>query len=592
MPEIRVWAPNADSVKLDSNGRLLSMNKNQSACTAGGWWSADAPFISHGTDYAFRVDGRGPFPDPRSPWQPDGVHGPSRWVDHARFAWTDSGWQQPPLGSAVIYELHIGTFTPEGTFDSTIDRLDYLVELGVTHVELMPVAEFSGDRGWGYDGVELYAPHHVYGGPEGLKRLVDACHRRGLAVLLDVVYNHLGPCGNYLDRFGPYFTDRYKTPWGDAVNLDGPYSDEVRRFFIDNALMWLRYYHVDGLRIDAVHAIVDTSAIHFLEQLAFEVEGLEAELSRHLILIAESDLNDPRLIRSPESGGYGIDAQWNEDFHHALHAILTGERDGYYRDFAKLADLADVLTRGFVYDGRYSVYRRRRHGRPASGLSGHRFVGCLQNHDQVGNRAAGERTSHLFSPGQLKIGSALVMTSPFVPMLFQGEEWGASTPFLYFTDHHETELAEAVRRGRREEFAAFGWDPDKIPDPQAEETFLRSKLDWDELRRDPHAEILDWHRSLIELRRRMPVLTDGRMERTSVRFDESERWLAMTRGAVSVICNFADSSRRIPYPGITGKDIILSSGDGIIAEENAILLPAYAVAILNSGETCHDSTYP
>lgn len=592
MAEIRVWAPNADSVQLESNGRFLSMKKNESACTAGGWWSVDAPFINHGTDYAFRVDGRGPFPDPRSPWQPDGVHGPSRWVDHARFAWTDSGWQQPPLGSAVIYELHIGAFTPQGTFDSTIDRLDYLVELGVTHVELMPVAEFSGGRGWGYDGVALYAPHHVYGGPGGFKRLVDACHQKGVAVLLDVVYNHLGPCGNYLDRFGPYFTDRYKTPWGDAVNLDGPYSDEVRRFFIDNALMWLRDYHVDGLRIDAVHAIVDTSAIHFLEQLACEVDGLEAELGRHLILIAESDLNDPRLIRSPELGGYGIDAQWNEDFHHALHAVLTGERDGYYRDFVKLADLADVLTRGFVYDGRYSVYRRRRHGRPALGLSGHRFVGCLQNHDQVGNRAAGERTSHLLSPGQLKIGSALVMTSPFVPMLFQGEEWGASTPFLYFTDHHETELAEAVRRGRRDEFAAFGWDPDKIPDPQAEETFLRSKLDWDELRRDPHAGILDWHRSLIKLRRRMPALTDGRMERTSVRFDESERWLAMMRGTVSVLCNFADSPRRIPYPGITGKDIILPSREGIIAEENAILLPARSVSILYNGETYHNSTYP
>jgi maltooligosyltrehalose trehalohydrolase len=346
------------------------------------------------------------------------------------------------------------------------------------------------------------------------------------------------------------------------------------------------------LRIDAVHAIVDTSAIHFLEQLACEVEGLEAELGRHLILIAESDLNDPRLIRSPESGGYGIDAQWNEDFHHALHAILTGERDGYYRDFAKLAHLADALTRGFVYDGRYSVYRRRRHGRPALGLSGHRFVGCLQNHDQVGNRAAGERTSHLLSPGQLKIGSALVMTSPFVPMLFQGEEWGASTPFLYFTDHHETELAEAVRRGRRDEFAAFGWDPDKIPDPQADETFLRSKLDWDELRWQPHAEILAWHRSLIKLRRRMPALTDGRIERTSVRFDESECWLAVTRGTVSVLCNFADSPRRIPYPGITGKDIIMSSGDGIISEENAILLPAHSVLILYNGETYRDSKYP
>lgn len=575
MSYVRVWAPEARGVELEAQGRRVRMKRDEA-----GWWGLDASFVRHGVDYAFHLDGQGPFPDPRSLWQPAGVHGPSRWVDHTRFAWSDSGWQQPPLGSAIIYELHVGTFTPEGTFESAVNRLDDLLDLGVTHVELMPVAEFSGGRGWGYDGVDLYAPHHAYGGPEGLKRLVDSCHRRGLAVLLDVVYNHLGPVGNYLDRFGSYFTDRYKTPWGEPVNLDGPDSDEVRRFFVDNALMWLRDYHMDGLRIDAVHAIVDTSAIHLLEQLSLEVEDLQAQLGRHLVLIAESDLNDPRVVRPRETGGYGIDAQWNEDFHHALHAALTGEAEGYYRDFGTLGCLAKVLTRGLVYDGGYAVHRRRRHGRPAGDLSGHRFVGCLQNHDQVGNRAQGERTSHLLPTGLLKIGAALVMTSPFVPMLFQGEEWAASTPFLYFTDHREPGLGEAVRLGRQREFSAFGWNPEEIPDPQAEETFLRSRLDWNELPREPHKSILDWYGSLIKLRRRLPALSDGRLEQTSVLFDEEARWLIMTRGSAVVVCNFADTSQRIPCAGVEGKDTLLPSEEGVSLEQNAVLMPGQAVAIM------------
>lgn len=585
MTEIRVWAPKARQVELESQGRLANMARMDS-----GWWRMDASFIRHGTDYAFRIDGEGPFPDPRSSWQPHGVHGPSRWVDHSRFTWTDGSWQQPPLGSAVIYELHVGTFSREGTFDGVINHLDYLTGLGVTHVELMPVAEFSGEWGWGYDGVDLYAPHHAYGGPEALKRLVDACHKRGIAVILDVVYNHLGPAGNYLGRFGPYFTGRYATPWGEAVNLDVQDSDKVRRFFIENALTWLRNYHMDGLRIDAVHAIIDTSAIHFLEQLASEVKDLESHLGRYLVLIAESDLNNPRVTRSPEVGGYGIDVQWNEDFHHALHALLTGERDGYYRDFGSIADLAKVLTQGLVYDGAYSAYRRRIHGRPATGLSGHQFVGCLQNHDQVGNRAVGERTCHLLSLGQLKIGAALVLTSPFVPMLFQGEEWGASTPFLYFTNHQDVELADAVNRGRREEFTAFGWEPDKIPDPQKEETFLRCKLDWEELTRNPHDTLLDWHRSLIKLRRQLPVLSDGRREQISVRFDEKDQWLIMTRGSVLVACNFAGVSQRMPCPEIREKEIVLSSEEGVMAEGNKIVLPGEAVVILDDCEKIRSFT--
>jgi len=574
MANICVWAPHCRLLELESRGRIVNMTRKVK-----GWWGADVPFIHHGSDYTFRVDGQGPFPDPRSAWQPKGVHGPSRWVDHSRFLWNDSRWQQPPLASSVIYELHVGTFSKEGTFEGAVSHLNHLIDLGVTHVELMPVAEFSGNRGWGYDGVDLYAPHHAYGGPEGLKYLVDACHCRGLAVLLDVVYNHLGPEGNYLGRFGPYFTDRYATPWGEAVNLDGPWSDEVRRFFIDNALMWLRDYHLDGLRIDAVHAIVDTSAVHFLEQLAAEVEDLEAHEGRHMVLIAESDLNDPRIVRSPRQGGYGINAQWNEDFHHALHAFLTGEQDGYYQDFGQLSNIAKSMTQGFVYDGRYSTYRHRSHGRPAVGISGHRFVGCLQNHDQVGNRAMGERTAHLLSPAQLKIGAALVMTAPFIPMLFQGEEWAALTPFLYFTDHQDADLGEAVKRGRRDEFAPFGWEPEKLPDPQEEETFRRSKLNWDELQHNPHKNILDWYRFLIKLRREVMALSDGRMDRLLTHFDESAGWLIMTRGAVLLACNFSETVQRIHSIDLAKKKIILSSKKGVLTENNEILLPGYTVVI-------------
>jgi len=573
---LKVWAPESQRVEVTIKGRRLDMEQNRS-----GWWKLETHLAAHGTNYTFTLDGGIPLPDPRSPWQPEGIHGPSRILDHERFSWTDDEWRQSPISSAVIYELHVGTFSPEGTFEGVAERLDHLAALGITHVELMPVAEFSGVRGWGYDGVDLYAPHHAYGGPEGLKRLVNACHNRGLAVILDVVYNHLGPEGNYLRPFGPYFTDRYATLWGEAINLDGPESDEVRRFFIDNALTWFRDYHVDGLRIDAVHAIVDTSAIHFLEQLAVEVEDLESQLGRHLVLIAESDLNDPRVVRPREVGGYGIHAQWNEDFHHALHAVLTGERNGYYRDFGRLADLAKVLTRGFVYDGSYSNYRRRCHGRTAIGLSGHQFVGCLQNHDQVGNRAIGERTSRLLSSGRLKIGAALVLTSPFVPMLFQGEEWGASTPFLYFADHKDAAIGEAVRQGRRKEFSAFDWKPEDIPDPQAEDTFLRSKLNWDEADRPPHSDILHWYRTLVNLRRRLPALLDGRFGATKVQFDETEGWLTIARRHVLVICNFAAVPQRISCSDLGSREVVLSSEPGVFMQGDDILLPGEAVVILS-----------
>ncbi len=573
---VRVWAPAAHDVQLEIVGEHLAMTP-----TDRGWWTVDTPLAKPGADYAFIIDGaEPPLPDPRSQSQPNGVHGRSRIIDHAAFNWTDAGWNAAPLESAIVYELHIGTFTPPGTFDAAIDRLGHLIDLGVTHVELMPVAEFSGDRGWGYDGVDLFAPHHVYGGPDGLKRLVDACHARGLAVLIDVVYNHLGPSGNYLPRFGPYLTHHYSTPWGDAVNFDDRGSDEVRRLFCDNALMWMRDYHFDGTRIDAVHAIMDGSAIHFLEQLADEVATLERQIGRRLVLIAESDLNDPRIVKPTAVGGYGITAQWSDDFHHALHTVLTGERTGYYEDFKSIADLADALTNAWIYDGRYSKHRGRRHGRSPAGLSGHKFLGYAQTHDQVGNRAMGDRSSHLMSTGRLQIAAAIILTSPFVPMLFQGEDWGASTPFLYFAGHPERELAQAVSEGRKREFAAFGWDPPNIPDPQALETFMRSKLDWTELDREPHRPLLQWHRDLIRLRARMPELRDGRMDLVDVTFDDDAHWLTVTRGRVTVACNFASISQSIPLGSGVLRRITMSSDARVTLAPSAIELMPDSVAIL------------
>jgi maltooligosyltrehalose trehalohydrolase len=573
MTRFRVWAPRPSMVELDLGDRRLPMIEAGS-----GWWSLAVPDAGPGSDYAFVLDDGPPLPDPRSPWQPDGVDGRSRVVDHARYRWTDRGWQAPPLAAAIVYELHVGTFSPAGSFAGVMERLGYLRDLGVTHVELMPVAQFSGHRGWGYDGVGLWAPHHAYGAPDDLKRLVDACHAEGLAVILDVVYNHLGPAGNHLARFGPYFTDRYRTPWGEAINLDGPDSDEVRRFICDNALMWLRDYHMDGLRLDAVHAIVDTSARHLLEQLSEEVDVLEAQLGRHLVLIAESDLNDPRVIRPPEVGGHGIDAQWADDLHHALHAMLTGELDGYYADFGGLAPVAKALEDAFVYDGRYSTFRRRVHGRPAAGSAGHRFVTCLQNHDQVGNRAQGERIGHLADIPRLRIGAALSLTAASVPMVFQGEEWAASTPFQYFTDHRDRELARAVSEGRREEFAAFGWDPEDVPDPQAPETFERSRLDWTELEREPHAGLLAWYRALIRARRQIPALRDGLLDRVRVLFDEAERWIIVDRGAAVLACNLGDRPLRLPAPRGDAR-IVLASPADVRLDGEGLHLPAQAVCL-------------
>jgi maltooligosyltrehalose trehalohydrolase len=572
---VRVWAPAASLVEVVTPDGRIPMTRHDD-----GWHDASLQGDG-GLEYGFSIDGGPMRPDPRSPWQPNGIDGPSRTVDHDEFEWTDRLWKGRPLAGSVVYELHVGTFTPQGTFEAAIDRLDHLVDLGITTVELMPVAEFSGDRGWGYDGVDLYAPHHAYGGPEGLKRLVDACHARGLAVLLDVVYNHLGPAGNYLREFGPYFTDRYSTPWGDAVNFDGPFSHEVRAFFIDNALMWLRDYHCDGVRIDAVHAIVDTSATHFLEELSSRVTELEGHLDRKLTLIAESDLNDPRIVTPRSAGGHGMDGQWSDDYHHALHALLTRERDGYYADFGDVSHVATALSRGYVYAGEYSPFRKRVHGRPPIGLSGHRFLGYLQDHDQIGNRAAGERSSMLMSHELLKVGAALVMTAPFTPMLFMGEEWGASPPFLYFTSHKDPALGRAVSEGRRREFEAFGWDPADVPDPQAPETFERSRLHWEEIAEQPHADLLEWHKQLLQLRSSTPALTDGRLDLVGTTYSDEERWLIVDRGPITVAANFGDAPVRVAIDPERTAELLLSSGK-VEVDAGALELGAEAVAIFRA----------
>jgi maltooligosyltrehalose trehalohydrolase len=570
-----VWAPTAHQVEVTAAGSRHPMTP------AGrpGWWRAELAVPPDGADYAFCLDGGPPLPDPRSARQPYGSEGLSRTYDQSAFAWTDRGWRGGPLPGSVIYELHIGTFTPEGTFDAALAHLDHLHELGVDTVQLMPVAAFPGQHGWGYDGVNLWAVHEPYGGPDGLKRFVDGCHARRLAVLLDVVYNHVG-VGNRLAAFGPYFTDAHVTPWGPAVNLDQPGSDEVRDFLIGNALMWLRDYHLDGLRLDAVHALEDRRALHILEELAAEVQTLAARLNQELVLIAESDANDPRLVTSREAGGYGLTAQWSDDFHHAVHAAVTGERQGYYCDFGSLAALAKTLTRVFFHDGGWSAFRGRSHGRPVDTfrVPAHRFLGYLQDHDQVGNRAAGDRISATVPTALLKVAAGLVLTAPFTPMLFMGEEWGARTPWQYFTDHADPGLTTAVADGRRAEFAAHGWRPADVPDPQDPATFLRSKLDWSEPGQDEHAELLRWYTELIALRRARPELTDPRLGRVRASYDEDQRWLVLRRGGLRVIANLAAGTRRVPLDQPLVR-VLAASGPGVMAGPDSVTMPPSTLAV-------------
>ncbi|MGQ4447172.1 malto-oligosyltrehalose trehalohydrolase [Streptomyces griseus] len=543
--QFEVWAPEADSVVLEAADVRSPMERD-----AGreGWWTAEAE-ASDGDRYGFRVDDGPLLPDPRSRRQPDGPDGPSAVVDQEAYAWRD-GWAGRRLNRAVLYELHVGTYTAEGTFDAAAARLGHLAELGVTHVSLMPLCPFPGVNGWGYEGVSLWAVHEPYGGPEGLKRFVDTAHGLGLGVVLDVVHNHLGPSGNHLPAFGPYFTDTHHTPWGAAVNLDAPGSDEVRAFLLGSALAWLRDYRLDGLRLDAVHALADTRALTFLEELAAAVDALAVELGRPLGLIAESDLCDPRTTTPRPAGGLGLHAQWNDDFHHALHTALTGESQGYYADFARapLAALAKTVTSAFFHNGTWSSFRGRTHGRPVdvSRTPAHRFVGYAQTHDQIGNRALGDRLASSLSPGLQACAAALVLTGPFTPMLFMGEEWGARTPWQFFTDHTDPELAEAVRNGRRREFGAHGWAEEEIPDPQDPATRDRSVLDWTEPEREPHARLLAWYRELIALRRTLPDLHDPDLASVKTAFDEDSRWFAYRRGDLRVVVNLADKPAAIP----------------------------------------------
>ncbi|HSG39538.1 MAG TPA: malto-oligosyltrehalose trehalohydrolase [Thermoanaerobaculia bacterium] len=535
----RVWAPNAERVEVDLDGRRAALEP-----TENGYFEGVVEGAGPGTLYAYRLDGGDARPDPASRFQPGTVHGPSQVVAR-RFDWTDEGWRGLPLDEHILYELHVGTFTPEGTFDAVIPQLDRLVDLGITAVELMPVAQFPGTRNWGYDGALPFAVQNSYGGPEGLKRLVDACHARGLAVVLDVVYNHLGPEGNYLSEFGPYFTERYKTPWGLAINYDGPHSDPVRRYFIENALHWIAEYHFDGLRLDAVHAIADASERPFLQELGTEVKALAEGLGRRVHVFPESDINTLFFLRPPERGGCGFDAQWTDDFHHCLHSLLTGERDGYYRDFGSLAQMAKAMAGGFVYTGQYSPYRRRRHGVPADEMEGSRHVVAIQNHDQTGNRMNGERIASLVDFESRKLAAGAVLLSPFLPLLFMGEEHGETAPFLYFVSHSEPGLIESVREGRREEFAAFGW-PGEPPDPQSEETFERSR---------PTArneELYAFYKELIGCRKAEPALRNlSKADQEVSLFEDlgvivARRWSG--ENEVVIAYNFAEEERAVPVP--------------------------------------------
>jgi maltooligosyltrehalose trehalohydrolase len=549
-----VWAPLVTRVDLVFTG---ARQPTAMRARRDGWFVSEHE-LEPGTDYAYSLDGTEPLPDPRSHWQPAGVFGRSRVVDHDTFAWSDDLWRGVGLAGSVVYELHVGTFSDAGTFDGAIEHLDHLVELGVDIVEVMPISAFDGVRGWGYDSVLPYAVHDPYGGPSSFKRFVDAAHGRGLGVFLDVVYNHFGPTGNHLDRFGPYTTERHRTPWGDAVNLDGPGSVEVRRFLIDNARYWLETYHLDGLRLDAVHALVDDSETHFLAELAESVEALAAHVRRPLSLVAEYPQTEPVAVRSRDAAGLGLTGEWRDEVHHAIHAALTGERDGYYAPFGELRDIAAAVLG------------------PKEELPRHRFVACVQNHDQVGNRAKGDRLVHLVGMDAAKVAVALLLCGPFTPLLFMGEEWAASSPFPYFCGPRDEDLDEAVRRGRRDEFAEFGSVSAAIPDPVADSTFELAMLRWPELAEHDHAAMLAWYRQLIRLRRARPELADPRPSSVELDVDEARRTLVMRRGPIAVAVNLSDDDAHLDATG----ELVLGSAEGIRTDAHGTVLPPHSVAVV------------
>jgi maltooligosyltrehalose trehalohydrolase len=540
-----VWAPLVNRVEV----RILSPDERRVPLekVSRGYHYGVVTGVKPGARYLYRLDGNTERPDPASKFQPEGVHGPSQVIDPL-FVRKELHWAGIPFFHFVIYELHVGTFTAPGTFEAVVPHLDGLRDLGITAIMIMPVAQFPGDRNWGYDGVCPFAVQNSYGGPEGFKRLIDACHQRGLAVILDVVYNHLGPEGNYFHDFGPYFTDRYRTPWGPAINFDGPDSDEVRRFFIENALYWVTEFRLDALRLDAVQGIFDSSALHFLQELAATVHEQAERLNRRIYVLAESDLNDVRIVRSPELGGYGLDAQYNDDFHHALHTLLTGERIGYYRDFGRLQDLAKAHAEGFVYSGTYSPARRRRHGNSSKSIDAGRFVAFAQNHDQVGNR---QRLSALVTFEGLKLAAAVVLLSPFIPLLFMGEEYGETAPFPYFVSHSDPELIDVIRRSRQEEFKYFEW-PDEPPDPQEEATRQSARLDHSLRRRGNHRVLYAWYRELIRLRNETRVGLGLSKDRLEVVCLEKEKTLVVRRWGreeqVAAIFHFGDTAVSVDVP--------------------------------------------
>lgn len=539
----RVWAPYATAVSVETLSGKERLHAGLERCE-GDYFEARVKGVGHNDLYRYILDAAH-LADPASRSQPYGVHGPSRVIDHTLFEWTDHEWKGTPFDEYVIYELHVGTFTREGTFQAASERLDYLRHLGITAVELMPVAQFPGERNWGYDGVFPFAPQNTFGGPDGLKIFVDACHRRNISVILDVVYNHVGPEGNYLGKYGPYFTEKYRTPWGDAINFDGPYSDHVRSFFTESALAWITDYHIDALRVDAVHGIFDFSARTFLEDLVQAVKERGRRLGRASYLIAESDLNDVRLITPQKKGGIGFDAQWNDDFHHALHTILTGESNGYYCDFGSIGDLAEAFRSGYVYTGQYSRYRQKRHGTSSRHVPADRFVVFSQNHDQVGNRHSGDRLASLVSAAKLRISAVITILSPFIPLLFMGEEYGETAPFHYFVDHTDEALVNAVRNGRAAEFSCFEWEGN-IPDPQKPETFLRSRISGDgsEALRDLYRRLIGFRHSVRcwEMKTLRPAL------RTFSRGNVLSILMPLLACDIACIINFSDCSQSLRRP--------------------------------------------
>ncbi|QCR22796.1 malto-oligosyltrehalose trehalohydrolase [Pontibacter sp. SGAir0037] len=556
-----VWAPEAEKVSIVIEGKGNDIPLQREAF---GYWTGLVEDARPGTRYLYKLNEDTERPDPASCYQPDTVHTASEVVDHEAFSWTDQNWKGLPLEQMIIYELHVGTFSEEGTFEGIINKLPELKDLGITAIEIMPIAQFPGSRNWGYDGVYPSAVQNSYGGPDGLKRLVDACHQAGIAVVLDVVYNHMGPEGNYLRDFGPYFTEKYNTPWGAALNFDDAHSDHVRNFFLQNAIMWLRDYHIDALRLDAVHAILDTGAKHFLKELQEHVTDIEEQTGKARALIAESDMNDVRLLTPAEKGGFGLAAQWMDDYHHAVHTLLTGEVEGYYMDYGKPELLVKSLKHAFIYNGTYSEFRKRTLGNDATDLPAKQFVICAQNHDQVGNRMLGERITQLVSFDKLKLAAGLILLAPFTPMLFMGEEYGEENPFLFFVSHTDKDLVEAVQKGRKEEFSAFAWEGE-VPDPQSEDTFRKSKLQHSYKHNEKQNQLREFYKKLIQLRKTSPALQKLSKQNLEAYFNEDETVLHLIHfggsPAIYSLFNFSDQVQEIDLDQSQGKnwEVVLHS---------------------------------